>query len=334
MLSKTRLARLIAAIVMLSIICISYVCPPVISAEYSGKSGSSGGVTNNPTHGVPDNVSPGAPASFESWKNIPRRKEARVSWNELAGWKIIVHVSLQSDLNSSSARPGDLVWGLLDDDLKWGAKLIAARNSLIRGHIESCRRGRTLCRAALSSDRRLHKDGSLTIHFDQIEDPVNNTSWPISGKICRWNNITRTSGGGWRQIEVDGNGRIVKAGPCLSETEKNVFLAAKLATYTPIPGSLWVNWAVMPAVMGIAGAVYPSFVYDKPVNHKERHIRERAFAYGFVTNLPGAGVVQACVQKGEAAQVQLGDQIAVDLVFRENPNYSANVNVVQDTSSK
>lgn len=150
----------------------------------------------------------------------------------------------------------------------------------------------------------------------------------LQEKICRWDSTTRTAGGGWRQIEVDGQGRIVKAGPALSEAERNTFRAARIATFAPIPGSMWLNLAAMPVAMGIAGAAYPSFVYDKPVDHNEKNIRQRAFAYGFVTNLPGAAVVQACVVKGSQAQIQLGDQIAVDLTFKQNPHYANTVSVV------
>ena len=309
MLHKTRLASGFLASVLLSAICLLSICSFASGAEYGAKSSAAGGVTNELMSKTPDKMpASGGGGLFplpvtcggqvdDEWKKAAKRKEARAKWEEIAGWKMIVHVSLQSDLNSASCKPGDPVWGLLDDDLKWGAKLIAGRNSLVKGHIVLVRQSRTLAKAILSSDRRLRTEGSISIKFDQIEDPINGTSWPIDGKICRWDNISATTSGGWRQIEVDKQGRILKAGPSLSQAEQDAFFVAKVATFAPIPGSMWLNFALMPAAMGIAGAAYPSFVYDRPVNLKEKNIREKAFAYGFVTNLPGAAVVQACVAK-------------------------------------
>lgn len=182
MLPATRLASGFIANALFLAICVSGICPLANSAEYGARSSGSRGVTNDLSSKTPDKISAGISGNSDEWKKAARRKEAKASWEEVAGWKIIVHVSLQSDLNSASAKAGDTVWGLLDDDIKWGSKLIAARNSLIKGHVILNRQSRTLCRAILSSERRLRTEGSITIQFDQIDDPVNGTSWPIAGK--------------------------------------------------------------------------------------------------------------------------------------------------------
>jgi hypothetical protein len=328
MLHKTRLASGLLASALLSAICSVSISSFASGAEYGARTGAAGGVTNDLMSKTPDKMPASVSGFDDEWKRAAKRTEARAKWEEIAGWKMIVHVSLQSELNSASCKPGDPVWGLLDDDLKWGAKLIAARNSLVKGHIVLVRPSRTLAKAIISSERRLRTEGSITIKFDQIEDPVNGTSWPIDGKICRWDNIVSTTGGGWRQIEVDKQGRILKAGPSLSRAEQEAFFIARVATFAPIPGSMWLDLALMPVAMGIAGAAYPSFVYEKPVNLKEKNFREKAFAYGFVTNLPGAAVVEACVQKGQNSDIRCGDQIAIDLTFKENPYYASTVSVV------
>lgn len=328
MLHKTRLASGLLANVYLAAFCLFGIDPLAMASESGAADSVASGVTNDLISKAPDKIASALCGVSDDWKKIAKRKEAIAKWDEISGWKMIAHVSLQSELNSSSCKPGDPVWGLLDDDLKWGAKLIAARNSFVKGHVVIASQHRTLCQAALSSERRLRTEGSISIQFDQVEDPVNGTSWPIYGKICRWNNIVRTASGGWRQIEVDKDGRILKAGPSLSQAEQDAFLLAKIATFAPIPGTVLLDLAVSPVAMGLAGAAYPSFVYDKPVNLKEKNIRARAFAYGFVTNLPGAMLVQACVEKGEHAELREGDQIAVDLKFQENPHYARTVSIV------
>src|SRR5579883_406725 len=131
---RTRLASGLAAYVLVSAI---YMCSnfaAAYSAEYSGTSG----VTNGPLLSGTDKMLAYAQAQAvkqqnsreDDWKKIPIRNEPKASLQEIAGWKIIGHVTLQSELNSANCKGGDIVWGLLDDDLKWGSKLIAARNSL------------------------------------------------------------------------------------------------------------------------------------------------------------------------------------------------------------
>lgn len=260
-----------------------------------------------------DSVPPPRGANFDAVKSLPRASSV-----ELKGWKIIEHVCLESNLNSKQARVGDIVWGRLEDDCKFGVKLVAAHDSLIKGHVVAIEQPRTLLRATLSSTRRTKKDAAIGIVFDEIIDQ-DGRSWPVKGKLCRWSDLqANSSGGAPRLVQVDKNGNTVKAGPTLSETEKNAILAARIATYAPIPGHFAIGMVGVPLAMGIAGAARPSFVFKKPVNTHEKGIRAKGFAYGFVTNLPGAVVVLACVKKGEQVDLKAGDKVAVDLTFGDS----------------
>ena len=251
--------------------------------------------------------------SFNAVKVVPRASLA-----ELTGWKFIQHVSLESDLDSNSARPGDIVWGLLDDDCKWGAKLVAASDSLIKGHVIESDKTRTLLGAVLSRERRYHSGGSLTIQFDEIIDQ-DGRSWPITGKLCRMNDVRENAGGGApRAVQVDRKGNIVQAGPTLTDKEKSIFAVGRIASAVPIPAGIFVNVVGVPAAMGVLGAACPAFVYNKPVNCEEKGVRTKAFVYGFVTNLPGVSVVAACAQKGDDVMLKAGDQLIVDMTFKDN----------------
>lgn len=245
------------------------------------------------------------------------RKLLRANLHEVYGWKTIEHVCLETDLNSKTAKPGDIVWGLLDDDCKWGSKLVAARDSLIKGHIVEVGEPRTLFRASLSSDKRYHSDGSISIQFDEIIDQ-DGQSWPIVGRLCRLFDLKDSSSGRPWLLKVDKNGDAIKGGLTLSETEKSIFLAGRIATAVPIPVGIAINVVGVPAVLGAVGAAYPAFVYNRPVDLKEKGVRSKAFVYGFVSNLPGAFAVAACVQKGSDVLLNAGDQIVVDLTFRDN----------------
>lgn len=253
---------------------------------------------------------PAKAANFDALKSVPRASQV-----EVTGWKIIEHVCLETDMNSQLAKPGDVVWGRLEDDCKFGAKLIAARDCLIRGRVVAVEQPRTLLCATLSSKRRTKKDASITISFDEIIDQ-DGRSWPVRGKLCRWSDLQPNSSGGARRlVQVDKNGNTVKACPALSDTERNAILAARIATYAPIPGHFAIGMLGVPLAMGIAGAARPSFVFKKPVDTREKGMRAKAFAYGFATNLPGAVVVLACVKKGEQVNLKSGDKVAVDLTF-------------------
>ena len=247
---------------------------------------------------------------FDAVKLLPRANPS-----ELAGWKRIEHVVLESDVNSMEARVGDLVWGILEDDCKWGNKLIAARDSIIKGHIVAIDEARTLLHASLSSSRRCQSGASVTLHFDEIIDQ-DQRSWRIDGKLCRWAQIQQKSPGAPRIVEVDQFGRSTKGGATLTASEKTAFRAVRIASYAPLPTDILLGMAGKPVVMGVAGAACPAFAYNKPVDMKEKGIRQKAFVYGFVTNLPGALLVSACVRKGEQIDIRAGDEVAVELTFK------------------
>ncbi len=245
------------------------------------------------------------------------KRVKRADFAEVNGWKFITHVSLQSDLNSKTAKPGDPVWGLLDDDCKFGSKLIAASDSLIKGHLVETSHARTLVHSALSKDRRFHSGGRLGIQFDEIIDQ-DGKSWPIVGSLCRLQFKRDTVGGAPRLVEIDKHGKVTKGGEVLTDKQKTIFTGIRAATMVPLPASYAINMAAGPVVMGLAGAAYPAFVYNKPVKMGEKGVRTKAFAYGFLTNLPGAVVVQACVEKGTEIELKPGDQLIVDMTFKEN----------------
>lgn len=294
----------------------------VHGANPASESGAAYGGSASSPEAAPDKAStPFATGSVDKTELL------RASWTEVNGWNRIVHVCLQSEVSSKTSHPGDIVWGLLDDDCKWGSKIIAERDSFIRGHIVSISRPRTIVNAAMSSERRWRTEADITIQFDQVIDHDGN-SWPICGRICRSNDLSNTTPGVNRTLEVDSNGRIFRAGPAFSETEETALLAARMATAFPYPGSWVLNFAIMPAAMGLAGAAYPSFAYNRPVDMSEKHVRQKAFAYGFVTNLPGVAAVQACVQKGTNTDLRAGDQLVVDMKFQQNPYCVSDVSVL------
>jgi hypothetical protein len=252
-------------------------------------------------------------SNFDAVKKLPR-----ANLHEVNGWKFIEHVSLQSDLNSSTAKDGDAVWGLLLDDCKWGGKLVAAKDSLIKGHLQRVESSRTLLHASLSRDRRYHSNASFSIQFDEIVDQ-DGKNWPIDGKLSH---ITQESAGSPgvppRMVEVDKKGNVIRGGAALTDNEKTAIAVTRVATTVPIPVSMVANVVGIPAVMGAVGAIHPSIVYNKPVDVKAKNARAKAFVYGFVTNLPGASVVAACVQKGDAVELKNGDEIIVEMVVKDS----------------
>ncbi|MBX9688065.1 MAG: hypothetical protein K2X27_15265 [Candidatus Obscuribacterales bacterium] len=257
------------------------------------------------------------PAFKKSNTALYLEKVPRANFSELRGWKMLSHVCLQSDLNSKNAKAGDLVWGLLDDDCRWGGKLVAAHDSLIKGHVVEIKLARTLAASVLSSNRRFKTAACLSIQFDEIVDQ-DGRSWPVEGRLCRWQSHTEVEGKAPREIEIDKKGNLTRGGDSLTETEKTVFSVAKVVDIVPVPIGWAVNTAALPAAMGLAGAIYPAFVYDKPVDLSQKGVRQRAFVYGFLSSLPGASLVKAFVEKGDNVEFKTGDQLVVDLTFKEN----------------
>lgn len=249
---------------------------------------------------------------FERVRIIPRANPA-----DLHGWKLLAHVRLESDIASKTAKLGDTVWGVLTEDCLWGSKLVASKDSIVRGHIASIEQARTLLNSCFSNKRRWHTGAVVQLVFDEIIDQ-DNRSWKIEGKLCRSTQISTTLGQNPRILKVDRDGCSVESGQCLTEKQRDIFFVARVASYAPIPvpGPMAIGMLAAPVAMGIAGAAYPAFAYGKPVNMEQNHVREKAFAYGFVTHLPGAGLVSACVKKGKQIDMKAGDQFVIDMRFK------------------
>ena len=252
-------------------------------------------------------------------------------FNVLSGWSSVIKVEFVSPLSTKSARVGDVVETKLAQDFRWGPQLIAAKDSLVRGHVTEVDSARTLTSSALSSERRLKSRGRLSVQFDEIVDQTG-YRWPIQATPSPGQKTTqRINRSSVRYVEADAGGRIVKAEAGLAGGLRVTSDAAKVVSLVPVPSTILLG-ALTPAVaMGAVGAASPSIAYDKPVDSNTENRRTKGAAYGFFSYLPGAGVVKAVVEKGSEIAIIPGDQLTLNVCIKRTgfslpPGRQATVN--------
>jgi hypothetical protein len=235
----------------------------------------------------------------------------------LYGWSATIDIEITSAVSTKTAKLGDLVEAKLSQDFRWGPQLIAAKNSLVRGHVTDAQSARTLTHSAISSKRRLKSRGQLAVQFDEIID-TNGRRWPICATPSpRQKSSGKEEHSTRRVLEVDPSGHIVKAEAELAGGLKTTADATKVATMVPIPGTLLFTTLVPAVAMGAVGAASPSVAYDKPVDENTDHRRVKGATYGFLTNLPGAFVVTSVVEKGSEVALQPGDPLTLNVSIKE-----------------
>jgi hypothetical protein len=234
---------------------------------------------------------------------------------ELVGHRLIVPIVLKTQLNSHTAYVGNPILAILKDDLIMAGRKIADKGSLVKGHVSSVATARTLSQALVSSERRYNSRGAVQIQFEEILDQTNG-SIPISGLLSQQEVVFAAGTPQRREISVRENGLITRGEPSLSPEKKNFYNATRVLTVAPFPASILVNVAGPSLVMGAGAAIDPAFAYVKPVEPTESHKRLKAFAYAFITNLPGAFYVQSVVEKGNEIDLKDGDELALDICLK------------------
>jgi len=235
---------------------------------------------------------------------------------ELCGYHVVVPVIITQAIDSKTAAVGDPIQAVLKDDIKLGGKTYVNKGALIKGHIVSNTSPRTLSQS-LGSDRRFNSRAALLVQFDEIDDNSGNHI-AIAGSFSRQSVIMPQANLPNREVKVDYLGQIIKAEPILTPTQRNVYNAGRSLTVAPLPGGLLLNVLGVPAVMGIAGAADPAFAYNKPVDQSVEHRRLKGLMYAFITNLPGAFLVQSMVEKGNEIMLNAGDELALDLCLKHS----------------
>jgi hypothetical protein len=236
---------------------------------------------------------------------------------ELIGYHLVAPVILSTPLNSKTVTIGQTIQGKLKNDFVLAGRTYACKNAIVKGRVISYIAPRTMSQA-LGSDRRFNSRAALALQFDEIID-TSGAHIPVVGFPSRQTVSIPGRNAPSREVKVDAQGRIVKAETVLTDTQRRVYNSARAATLVPIPGSMLVTAMGTPVVMGAAGAADPSFAYNKPVDEKVEHRRWKGMVYAFLTNLPGAFLVQAVVEKGDEIILNAGDELAVDMQLKQQP---------------
>ncbi len=227
-------------------------------------------------------------------------------------------VILSSQVNSKTARAGDLIKARLKYDLKFGDRLVAPKGSIVNGHINYVLHARTIMQSLLSPERWYRNSGCLGLSFDEIINEKGE-HLPLSALPSRQALIIKNKAEG-RELGVNHNGQVV--GPWSEQIRyKCIRIGLNLAL---APAGVF-SFGAMPIALGVLGAASPSFAFSKPVGLEVRHRRIKGFAWGFLSGIPGSFLTEDTTIKGQEAIVKPGDEFYAEFVreFTGEPSSEA-----------
>jgi hypothetical protein len=214
-------------------------------------------------------------------------------------------VVICSEINSKTAKQGDVVQGRLKYDLKIGDKLIAAKNSSVIGHVDYALRARTPVRCTLSTQRTFRTSGCIGIQFDEIINEKQEHI-PLVAEPAQQALYVKNKAEG-RVLGINHKGQV--AAPFSLQVK---YMAVRMALNAAMTPAGVFSFGAMPLALGLIGAADPSFAFGKPVGQNVPHRRLKGFALAAFSGVPGSFLIEGTTIKGEEAVIKPGDEFGVE----------------------
>ena len=229
-------------------------------------------------------------------------------------------VVISSQINSKTAKSGDVLEARLKYDLKIGDKLIAAKGSMVNGHLNYVLKARSTMHSMLSFERWYRNSGCVGVSFDEIVNEKGEHI-PLIATPAQMARIVKNKAEG-RVLGVNHNGQIT--GPWSQQLRYKAIRVGINAAMAPA-GAF--TFGAMPVALGLIGAANPSFAFCKPVGLNVRHRRLKGFALGFLSGVPGSWIIEDTVIKGQETIIKPGDELLAEFQqeFTGEPNTDADL---------
>ncbi|HEY9790516.1 MAG TPA: hypothetical protein V6D22_08975 [Candidatus Obscuribacterales bacterium] len=215
-------------------------------------------------------------------------------------------IVLASEISSKTARVGDPVLGRLKYDLKIGDRLVAAKGSLVQGHVDYALKARTPVRCTLSTHRWTMTSGCVGLMFDQI---INEQSQhiPLVAEPARAPLTVKNKNEG-RVFGVNEKGEI--AAPYSMQVK---YMAIRMGLNAAMTPAGVFSFGAMPVALGLIGAANPSFAFGKPIGRNVRHRRLKGFFWAALSGVPGSFLIEGTTVKGEEVIIKPGDEFLAEM---------------------
>jgi hypothetical protein len=224
-------------------------------------------------------------------------------------------ISFDTDIDSTKVKQGDIVMATLKQSLLVNPVYNAPPGSKIIGHITGKAKKRTLVKAILSKDRRFSQDDAVDITFTDLYCP-DKKHFYVEGRLTKQKISIPLPNGHLQAISANKQGELVHDHEVLKLKVKIANwvgqYALQAATVTSGIFTVGIGFFAVPCVMGVAGAISPSFVTNSPTDPDDPHAHAKGFGWGFVNALPGSTIVEAFICKGDDTEVASGLTMVVD----------------------
>lgn len=215
-------------------------------------------------------------------------------------------ITITAQLSSKTAKVGDIVHGRLKYDLKIGDRLVAAKGSSVRGHVNYALKARTVLGSIVSTNRFYRNSGCLGLQFDEILNEKGEHI-PLAAEPSKQSRMVKNKYEG-RELGINHKGQIV--GPWSTQLRYKAIRVGLNFAMAPV-GAM--SFGAMPVALGVLGAANPSFAFGKPVGYNVRHRRVKGFAWGFLSGVPGSFLIEDTTVKGQESIIKPGDEFYAEI---------------------
>lgn len=236
-------------------------------------------------------------------------------------------IVISSQISSKTAKQDDPIQGRLKYDLKIGDRLVAAKGSVVNGHLNYVLKARTILHSLVSPERWYRNSGALGLAFDEIVNE-NGEHIPLKAQPARQARIIKNKAEG-RELGVNHYGQVT--GPWAQQLRYKAIRVG--LNFAMAPAGVF-SFGAMPVALGVIGAANPSFAFSKPVGLNVRHRRLKGFAWGFLSGIPGSWLIEDTTCKGQEAIIKPGDEFYAELVEEFTGTPATEAQLMPGASSK
>lgn len=209
-------------------------------------------------------------------------------------------VSLQQRLDGTKLATGEKVEAVSLVPLAVADYIIAPAGSRLIGWVCSSQRAGRAIEAKLPSGHWLNANGEISLYFNKLELP-DGRSLQVSLSPAPQSQVGGSEG--------DFNVLVNKEGSLAADYHGARYGATGLVISGASIASGPFGLIVGPAVSAVAGAISPSYAFDRPIEHPPQSARAKGFFMGLIKGAPGGFLVTGLVNKGVNLSIPAGAEL-------------------------
>jgi hypothetical protein len=245
-------------------------------------------------------------------------------------------VTSKRKIETAYAHKGDVFEGELTKDLTFPNQITIPAGSRVIGQLAQVQRGRRLASTLVSKNGRFRRNAFFTVKLDEIITPKQ-FHIKITGTICPQYHVFKNAGEFKASVVGDG-GQILGVDNLSKDESSEATKILKMLAQTAVKQAAgnMISFGAMPILMGVAGALQPSWVSGKSPGEIDTTSRSKGFVLGATGQIPGGNIIRDFILKGDELRIDEDDELmaTAKIVTEENEEERLSKKPVEQYESK